>query len=135
MIFYFPNSPSVSRQLHPDVKAGHLGSVSVLHSGVSIVGSSGQEGDQDAGDLWEGEGEGVGAAVEPWVEGEHAVLAIREVGGAQEVAGTGEELVPVIVTGPDADVPDGEAGYGDGDQALPLDLQTRWPQLGWARSG
>merc|ERR1719312_376405 len=123
LMIYFPNSPSVSRQLYPDVKASHLGSVSVLHSGVSVVGSSGQEVDQDAGDLWEGEGEGVGAAVEPRVEGEHAVLAVGEVGGAEEVAGAGEELVTIVVTGPDADVPDGKAGDGDGDQALPLDLQ------------
>merc|ERR1711862_174181 len=123
MIFYLLKTTSVSTQLYPDVEASHLGSVSVLHSGVGVVGPGGQEVDQDAGDLWEGEGEGVGAPVEPWVEGEHAVLAIGEVGGAEEVAGTGEELVTIVVTGPDADVPDGEAGDGDGDQALPLDLQ------------
>merc|ERR1719320_2215871 len=132
-MIYLLKTTSVSTQLHPDVKASHLGSVSVLHSGVGVVGSSGQEVDQDAGDLWEGEGEGVGAAVEPGVEGEHAVLAIGEVGGAEEVAGTGEELVTIIVTGADADVPDGETRDGDGDQALPLDLQghggTSWDGL------
>merc|ERR1719308_650107 len=115
-MIYLLNSTSVSRQLYPDVKASHLGSVSVLHSSVGVVGSSSQEVDQDTGDLWEGEGEGAGAAVEAWVEGEHAVLAIGEVGGAEEVAGAGEELIPIVVTGPDADVPDGEAGDGDGDQ-------------------
>merc|ERR1711862_542628 len=133
MIFYFPNSPSVSRQLYPDVKASHLGSVSVLHSGISVVGSSSQEVDEDAGDLREGEGEGVGAAVEARVEGEDAVLAIGEVGGAEEVACAGEELVTIIITGPDTDVPDGEAGDGDGEQALSLDLQghagTGWDGL------
>merc|ERR1719312_447251 len=123
LMIYFPNSTSVSRQLYPDVKASHLGPVSILHSGVGVVGPSSQEVDQDAGDLWEGEGEGVGAAVEARVEGEHTVLAIGEVGGAEEVAGAGKELVTIVVTGPDADVPDGEAGDGDGDQALPLDLQ------------
>merc|ERR1719308_672425 len=130
-MIYFPNSPSVSRQLYPDVEASHLGSVSILHSGVGVVGPGGQEVDEDAGDLWEGER--VGAAVEAGVEGEHAVLAIGEVGGAQEVTSAGEELVPVVVTGADADVPDGEAGDGDGDQALPLDLQghggTSWDRL------
>merc|ERR1719317_1441911 len=62
-MIYLLNSTSVSRQLYPDVKASHLGSVSVLHSGVSVVGSSGQEVDEDAGDLWEGEGEGADADV------------------------------------------------------------------------
>merc|ERR1719477_180738 len=100
-MIYLLKTTSVSTQLHPDVEASHLGSVSILHGGVGVVGPGGQEVDQDAGDLWEGEDEGVGAAVEPWVEGEHAVLAIGEVGGAEEVAGTGEELVTVVVAGPD----------------------------------
>merc|ERR1712013_608762 len=47
-----------------------------------------------------------------------------------------EELVTIVVTGPDADVPDREAGNGDGDQALSLDLQGHGgPSWDWLVQG
>ena len=84
---------------NPDPDAGKL----VLRGGQEVrfkPDHSLEEGGEDVGDVAEGDGEGLASAVRPGEEGEVAVLALRDVGGADAGGGhQAEEVVHVILAG------------------------------------
>ena len=89
---------SLGGDLNPDVDAGHLAAVGVVDAGRGVVGPGSDELGQD---VWDGgnlDFNGWLSPVHAGVEGRGAGLALRHVGGAQEVRELVQEVVSVILT-------------------------------------
>ena len=70
----------MASKLHPNIQARHLCSISQGDGGVSVVSSRRQEVSDDAGYLRQGtKDQGLSSSIHTRVEGELALLPIREV--------------------------------------------------------
>ena len=83
----------------PDPDTGKSLASTVHHGGLGLDGSL-EEGEQDLRDVLDGsEDGGVSSSVDSGHEGQGTGLALRHVGGAQEVCELPQEVVGVVVAG------------------------------------
>ena len=80
-----------------DIDAGHLAAVSELDLSLGVVGPGSDELGQDVGDVGDLDLNGGLSPVHAGVQGRGTGLALRHVGGAQEVRELVQEVVSVIL--------------------------------------
>jgi hypothetical protein len=68
--------------LQPDVDASHLSAISKGNSSISIEGTRCKQITNNGWDFRKGKDQRVSSSINTSVEGEHTLLAFREVGGA-----------------------------------------------------
>ena len=83
--------------LESDIDAGHLAAVRELDLGLGVVGPGSDELGQDVWDVGDLDLNGGLSPVHAGVQGRGTGLALRHVGGAQEVRELGQEVVSVIL--------------------------------------
>ena len=88
---------SLGDDLDPDVDAGHLAAVGVIDAGSGVVGPGSDELGQDVWDGGDLDLNGGLSSVHAGVQGRGTGLALRDVGGAQEVRELVQEVVSVIL--------------------------------------
>ena len=88
---------SLGDDLDPDVDAGHLAAVGVIDAGSGVVGPGSDELGQDVWDVGDLDLNGGLSPVHAGVQGRGTGLALRHVGGAQEVRELVQEVVSVIL--------------------------------------
>ena len=88
----------LSNNVQLDLNTGHHAAVGVGHSGGGVVLSTTEEPSNDVWNLRDLDHDGVSASVGAGVQRGGASLAIREVGGAEEVSELGQQMISIVFT-------------------------------------